>query len=80
MDIPYERISRLIEDEEQLYLFLSRDAACMIPRACVEGGDAAALQAFLAERTGLEWRREKSLLGMNLRDLTQSLRDARTKK
>lgn len=80
MDIPYKRFSRLVEDESYLYLFISKDSVCMLERASVEPQPAEELMKFLEGKTGLKWRREKSLLSMNLWDLRQIIRDIRESK
>lgn len=75
MDIPYRKLSRLAQDESYLYLFVSRDSVCMLERASLKPEDAEGFMKFLAEKTGLVWRREKGLLSLNLADLILLLRD-----
>lgn len=75
--LAYNRIERLVEDERYLYLFLGKGAACMMDRKTVRPGPSQELMKFLEEKTGLEWRRDKSLLAMNARDLIQAARDRR---
>lgn len=77
MRLEYSRFQRLIEDNEYLYLFLGPKSVCMIDKATVEGGSAEDLKEFVAQRTGLSWRRNRSLLSMNLTDLRQALQDHR---
>ena len=77
MRLEYSRFQRLLEDNEYLYLFLGPKSVCMIDKATVEGGSAEDLKEFVAQRTGLSWRRNRSLLSMNLTDLRQALQDHR---
>lgn len=79
MRLKYDRFQRLVEDSEYLYLFLGSRSVCMVDKAAVKGGSAEELKAFVAERTGLTWRRNRSFFTMNLADLRQMLRDRRTR-
>lgn len=79
MRLDYNRFQRLIEDNEYLYLFLGRGSVCMIDKSTVKGGTADELKAFVAERTGLAWRRNRSFFSMNLADLRQMIRDHRSR-
>lgn len=73
----YDRIERLVEDERYLYLFLGKGSVCMVDRETVRPAPPQELMGFVEEKTGLEWRRDKSLLAMNARDLIQAVRDRR---
>lgn len=77
MDIPYKKLTRLAEDNEYLYLFVSRNSVCMMERASVKPAKTEELMSFVADRTGLAWRREKPFLSMSIYDIRQALRDAR---
>lgn len=79
MSVGYKKIDRLVEDDGYLYVFMSRDSVCMIDRSTVEPGGADELKKFLEGKTGLKWRREKSLLSMNLYDIRQLIKDIRHK-
>lgn len=79
MRLDYQKFQRLIEDESYLYLFLGRQSVCMVEKDGVEGGSPEELKAFVAQRTGLSWQRNRSLLTMNLADLRQAVRDRRTR-
>lgn len=79
MRLEYGRFQRLIEDNEYLYLFLGRGSVCMIDKAAIEGGSAEELKDFVAQKTGLAWRRGRSFLSMNLTDLRQAIRDRRSR-
>lgn len=78
MRLEYSRFQRLVEDDQYLYLFLGAKSVCMVGKATVEGGGADELKAFVAERTGLTWRRNRSILTMNLADLRQAIQDRLT--
>ena len=79
MDIPYGKFTRLAEDNEYFYLFVSRDSVCMLERASLQPKQEEAFETFIGEKTGLAWRREKAFLSLNLYDLRQLLRDLREK-
>ena len=75
MNLPYERLRRLAEDRDYLYLFETRDSVCMVERASLRPADDKAFKAFIEEKTGLYWRREGSLLSFGLADLILMFRD-----
>ena len=79
MRLEYSRFQRLVEDSGYLYLFLGRKSVCMIDKAAVTGGTAEELKDFVAQKTGLAWRRNRSFLSMNLADLRQAIRDRRAR-
>lgn len=79
MDIPYNKFTRLVEDTEYLYLFVTRDSVCMLDRTTLKPDDVLAFGKFMEEKTGLSWRREKAFLGMNIYELRQVFLDARKK-
>ncbi len=80
MKIPYKKIARLVYDEQYLYLFMSKNSVCMLERSSVEPGEALDLMKFLMEKTDLKWKKEKSLLSMNLWDLRDMMKERRAKK
>ena len=77
MDIPYGKLTHLIEDNEYLYLFVSRNSVCMMERASLEPPQIMEFARFMEDKTGLTWRREKSFLSMSIYDIRQILRDIR---
>ena len=79
MDIPYKKLTHLIEDNEYLYLFVSRKSVCMMERASLKPPKIMDFARFMEEKTGLTWRREKSFLSMSIYDMRQALRDMRGK-
>lgn len=80
MSIPYKKFTRLAEDEAYLYLFLAKNSVCMVDRATLSPGPAEDFMKFIEQKTGLKWRREKSILAMNLWDLRQFIRDIKNPK
>lgn len=69
MNISYSKVSRLIYDSAYLYVFMARDSVCMIDRNSLN--DADAFMKFIGTATGHEWRKEKSLISMNIDDIRQ---------
>ena len=80
MDVPYKKLTHLIEDDGYLYLFLSRTSVCMLERDSIKPPQYLDFGKFLTEKTGLEWRREKAFLSMSVYDLRRIWRDTRGKK
>ena len=74
MNISYDKVSRLIYDSEYLYIFMSRDSVCMIDRKTLKDSDE--FMKFIETATSHEWRKEKSLLSMNIDDLKQIMKGA----
>lgn len=75
MKIPYKKFQRLVEDDSYLYLFLAKNSLCMIEKETVTGGTDEELKDFVAQRTGLDWMRNRSLLSLNLMDLHRAWKD-----
>lgn len=75
MDIRYEKFTRLVEDSDYLYLFIAKDSVCMLERTSLSPQPAEDFMKYMEDKTGLKWRREKSILSMNLYDLRQLVRD-----
>lgn len=75
MDLAYDKFQYLIEDDGYLYLFLGRKSVCMVEKGSVTGGSPEEFKEFVAGRTGLCWRKNRSLLMMNLADLRRAVRD-----
>jgi hypothetical protein len=74
MDIPYQKFTRLVEDRQYLYLFVSRSSVCMMPKDSLRPDDLMAFAKFMEEKTGLKWRAEKSFLSMSIYDLRQAFK------
>lgn len=79
MNIAYGKFRRLVEDDAYLYLFISKDSVCMVDRATLTPHPEEKFMEFIEEKTGLRWRRQKSLLFMNAHDLLQAIRDRRSR-
>ena len=79
MDIPYSNFTRLVEDRQFLYLFVTRNSICMIEKDSVKPADIMAFAKYMEEKTGLKWRAEKSFLSMSIYDIRQTLKDMRGK-
>ena len=69
MSIPYKKIERLTEDKGYFYVFMGKDSMCMIDRTTIKPKSADEFKEFLANKTGLPWLNEKSLLLFNLADV-----------
>ena len=79
MDIPYKKFTRLVEDRQYLYLFVSRSSVCMMEKDSVKPDDIMAFAKFLEGKTGLKWQAEKSFLSMSIYDLRRAFQDMRRK-
>ena len=79
MDIPYRDFTRLVEDRQFLYLFVTRNSICMMEKDSLKPADIMAFAKFMEEKTGLKWRAEKSFLSMSIYDIRQTLKDMRGK-
>ena len=75
MNIEYTRFKILIQDSEYYYMFINKDSACMIDKDSISPHEAENFAAFIENKTGLAFRREKSLLAMNLQDLRNIFHD-----
>ncbi len=82
MEISYSKLARLAEDDDYYYLFVSRDSVCMLAKAELEATDSEAesFRSFMEEQTGMQWRKEKSILNLNLADLILMFRDRKQNK
>lgn len=67
MNIPYAKISRLVHDNDYCYIFMSSDSICMMDKP----ENAEEFMKFIEEKTGLNWRRVKSLMAMNIDDVKE---------
>jgi hypothetical protein len=73
--VPYGKLFRLIEDEEYLYLFVSKASGYMIEKKSVKGPeDLPGLMELLSSRTGLGWQKPFSLMTFRLKDIFASSR------
>ena len=74
--IRYDRLQRLVEDEQYCYLFINREASYMLEKASL-GGQTDAFKAFLSKETGLEWTQPYRLSTFNLKALRRLLHDGK---
>ena len=79
MDLPYSKLTRLVEDKQYLYLFVNRNSVCMMEKDSLKPADLMAFAKLLEEKTGLKWRAEKSFLSMSIYDMRQAFKDMRKK-
>jgi len=79
MDLPYKKFTRLAEDRDYLYLFVTRDSVCMMERTSLKPPSVEEFKKFIEEKTGLTWRREKPFLSMSIYDIRQLLRDLKSR-
>jgi len=68
-ELKYGKIDRLVEDKQYLYVFMGPDSVCMIERESVKPQNAEELMKFLSDKTHLEWKKDKTILAMNLWDV-----------
>ena len=79
MDLPYSKLTRLVEDRQYLYLFVNRSSVCMMEKDSLKPADLMGFARLLEEKTGLKWRAEKSFLSMSIYDMRQAFQDMRKK-
>ena len=80
MSIPYKKITRLVDDKSYLYFFMNKDSICMVDCATIQPKSVDELKEFMANKTGLDWQSEKSLLAMNLADVILLFRNRKDTK
>lgn len=67
--VPYDKLIRLVEDKQYLYLYISQQSAYMVDKATVSGDGTTGLQAMLSEKTGLKWTKPYNLLTFRFRSI-----------
>ena len=68
--VPYQKLYRLIEDNQHLYLFASKASGYMVQKASVEGEKGAdGLMELISQQSGLKWTKPFSLFSFSLKDL-----------
>ena len=65
----YEKLDRIVQDRQYLYLFFGPESVVMVDRAKIQPGTAEDVMKLVSERTGKQWEAPFSLLTFNLRDL-----------
>ncbi len=68
-EAPYKTMVRLIDDGTYLYLFLKDHSAFMVEKATVKGGSVDALKTMVESRSGLQWKKPFSLIGLKIKDI-----------
>ena len=79
MNIQYKKFKRLVKDANYLYMFISKDSVCMLERESVKPKSDAELMDFVAQKTGQEWKSEKSFLLLNIYDIRDMFRDRKAR-
>lgn len=78
--VHYGALSRLEDDKEYLYLFLTPETGYMVRKSSVAGeGGYGSLAALLEERSGRSIHRYRSLAGATLKSLLADFRSARNR-
>lgn len=71
-EIPYEKLVRLAEDQDYLYLFQSSRYGFILKKATINGEDGIeGFKSFLTRETGLKWRKPPTLMNFNLMNLKE---------
>lgn len=78
--LPYDKIDRMLVDKRCFYLFESRQNAVMVPRGIWAEEKQQKFVDFLSEKTGKEWKQNRSMLSMNLRELLDMIHDRHVEK
>ena len=78
--LPYDKIDRMLVDKRCFYLFESRQNAVMVPRGIWAEEKQQRFVNFLSEKTGKEWKQNRSMLSMNLRELLDMIHDRHVEK
>ena len=73
-DLSYDRIIRLVEDPQYLYLFITREAAYMVPLDQIP--DKKSFMGFLEKQVGLAFQPPLELMNINLKTLSILRRNA----
>lgn len=74
-EIAYENIDRMLVDKNCFYLFENPESAVMVSRKIWTKDEQQSFVNFISEKTGKEWKQSRSIIGMNLRDLIDMIRD-----
>ncbi|MDO4345162.1 MAG: YcxB family protein, partial [Eubacteriales bacterium] len=80
MNIKYHQFEAIVEEGNYYFLFLGRGSACMIAKDTLKPDSQEEFKEFLAKKTGLEWRQNKSLLRMTIRDVRRLFQSPGKKK
>lgn len=73
MKFTYDKLQYLFEEQEYLYLFLSKDSVIMIDVHTLQPENLNMFKQFIKEKSNLDWNHGKTLLTMTLKDILQLL-------
>ncbi len=65
----YLRIVRLIDHGGHYYLCTDINQACMVDKRSIEPNQPERFMEFITKRSGLDWTRQPTVLGLNLRTI-----------
>lgn len=65
-EMEYDKIVRLVEDDEYLYIFTDKNSAFMLEKSSVKPHSSKDLMRFLADKTGQKWHGVFSLFSFRL--------------
>ena len=71
-EAPYKTMLRLIDDGTYLYLFLKDHSAFMVEKSTVKGGTVDALKTMVETKSGLQWKKPFSLIGLKIKDIREA--------
>lgn len=77
MTIRYDKFQRLVKSDKYLYLFLGKGSVCMIDKETVKPWLVDDFMAFMEDKTGKQWMRDKPLLAWNIKDVVGAAKDRR---
>lgn len=74
-EVPYVSLIRLIEDNDYLYLFISKASGYMIEAKTIQGtGGEHELKKLISEKSGLNWTSPPTILNISLKDIIANLK------
>lgn len=80
LDLKYNKVDRLIEDDNYYYIFQSRQSAVMVPKEDVESEGLDKFRVFIEGKTNKEFKRVTGLIGVNLKELISMTKDYKLSK
>ncbi|NLI20574.1 MAG: YcxB family protein [Clostridiales bacterium] len=75
--VAYREIVRLVSEDEYAYLFLRNHAGYMVALATLHPADRDAFRRDVARWAGLEWTKNRGVLGVSLKSLRLSRKNTR---
>ncbi len=69
MKLDYKKIEHLVEEDDLIFLFLSKDSAVVIERDSLEDVNVEEFKTFLEDKTNLVFYKTQSWIQMSFRDL-----------